>query len=87
MEMESKPDCELSPEAWDDVAGVEEAKKFVQYTIEHPSVGWKSLMNKAERHSVKHYDILLQHSDEIYESIAYAIAEEDGVVTLSSDGE
>ena len=42
-------------------------------------------MNKAEKRPIKYYDILLQHSGEIYESIAYAIAEEDGIVNFPSD--
>lgn len=76
---------ELSLRDWNNVSSVEDAEKFVRYIVEHPSTKWKDLMNKAEQHTVNHYDVLLRHSDEIYESIARAIADEDGLVIVPSD--
>lgn len=60
----------------------EEAKKLVDYMISNPSRNWLGIMQKAESRSIRHYDILIDSSDDIYASAAEATADADGIVVV-----
>ena len=58
----------------------EEAASLVADILAHPSRKWLDLMSKAEKNAITHSDVLLANSNKIYESIAEATADEDGLV-------
>lgn len=63
----------------------EDAEHLVETIISNPSVAWRQLMLDAEQHKVVHWDILLENSDRIYESIAERSAMLDGEVRVPDD--
>ncbi len=66
-------------------ADISELPKLVKIMIMTPSLEWRELMNRAEKHEIVNWEILLQNSSDIYASIAEAIAEDDGIVFVNKD--
>ena len=67
---------------WESCESIDEAKGIVDYIIAIPSEEWLALMTKAERGEVKYSELLREHSDAIYSSIAEAVANSDNLVKL-----
>ncbi|HJP69251.1 MAG TPA: hypothetical protein VJ846_10145 [Sphingomicrobium sp.] len=67
-------------EAWPKASRVE-AEELIDIIESIPSTSWSSLMGPAHKGSIANADLLLQHQDRIYEQIAYAAAEEDGLTS------
>ena len=67
-------------ERWESCESIDEAKGIVDYIIATPSEEWLALMTKAERGEVEYSELLREHSDAIYSSIAEAVANSDNLV-------
>ena len=55
---------------------------FVDFIINHPSTEWLGFIHLAEENKIPKSEYLNSRSDEIYESIAPMIADEDGLVNV-----
>ena len=67
-------------EIWESCESIDEARELVDYIIATPSEDWLPLMSKAERGEVKYSELLIERSDDIYSSIAEAVADSDNLV-------
>ena len=67
-------------ERWESCESIDEAKKLLDYTVSTPSKDWLLLVSKAERGEVKYSELLVECSDDIYSSIAEAVADSDNLV-------
>lgn len=63
----------------------EDAKRLAAYMTSHPSDVWLGMMQRAEAHTIEHWDLLLEYSDSIYESIAEYTANLDGNVIIDEN--
>jgi len=62
-----------------------EARLLVEIMEGVSSTAWSNLMGPAYRHEARHWRLLLEHEDRIYERIADAAAKEDGLTTAAPD--
>jgi hypothetical protein len=65
-----------------DASTESEALALIGLMKDHPSMTWRDMITKAEAHDIRHWQLLLQNSNDIYESIAEAIADNDGLVNV-----
>lgn len=58
-----------------------EALLLVDIMIHVPTTSWSRLMGPAHRHEIRHWRLLERNQDRIYERIADAAADEDGLTS------
>src|SRR5688572_7175944 len=60
-----------------------EARLLVEIMELIPSKAWDGFVGPAQHQRIRHWQLLLEHQDRIYEQIAEAAADEDGLTTAA----
>ena len=67
---------------WDACIDEQEVQKLIDFMVANPSQEYGVLLRRAEAGSLKFHQVLLDRADEVYSSIAEAIADSDGLVEV-----
>lgn len=64
---------------WND-ADLDTKRLLIDYMIDNPSLEWREILWRAENGEIENSELIVDHSSELYSSIANLIADIDGLV-------